>query len=63
MEDLNLQWQKKLKLGKMGLLEVQVYMFCLGSKFHINELIQILQTKIHMLQFHDRYLGGLTLTV
>ena len=39
-------------------------MFCLRSKFHINELIKILQTKIHgVLQFHDRYIGGLTLTV
>ena len=39
-------------------------MFCLRSKFHINELIRIIQTKIHgVLQFHDRYIGGPTLTV
>ena len=39
-------------------------MFCLRSKFHINELIRILQTKIHgVLQFHDRYIGGPTLSV
>ena len=39
-------------------------MFYLRSKFHINELIRILQTKIHgVLQFHDRYIGGPTLTV
>ena len=37
-------------------------MFRLRSKFHINELIRILQTKIHgVLQFHDRYIGGLVL--
>ena len=39
-------------------------MFCLRSNIHINELIRILQTKIHgVLQFHDRYIGGPTLTV
>ena len=37
-------------------------MFRLRPKFHINELIRILQTKIHgVLQFHDRYIGGLVL--
>ena len=36
-------------------------MLCLRSKFHINELIRILQTKFHgVLQFHDRYIGGPT---
>ena len=39
-------------------------MFCLRSKFHINELIRIPQTKFHgALKFHDRYIGGPTLTV
>ena len=36
-------------------------MFCLRSKFHINELIRILQTKFHgVLQCPDRYIGGPT---
>ena len=38
-------------------------MFCLRSKFHINELMPFLQTKIHgVLQFLDRYIGGPTST-
>ena len=39
-------------------------MFCLRSKLRINELIRILQTKIHgVLRFHDRYIGGPTLAI
>ena len=41
-------------------------MFCLRYKFHINEMLRILQTKLHgsgVLQFHDRYIGGPTITV